>query len=89
MAACEDIETRHVRFCEQRKSRASGPMEKQGEACVSVSLTELASRNYYNGMFVPPFFKLLQDKSRNILMAGMGGGYDVFAAIPLYFELKE
>jgi hypothetical protein len=40
-------------------------------------------------MFVPPFYKKLHQGSKNILMAGMGGGYDVFTAIPLYFELRE
>ena len=27
--------------------------------------------------------------ARNILLMGMGGGYDVFAALPLYFGLKQ
>jgi len=28
-------------------------------------------------------------KSKNILLAGCGGGYDVFSALPLYFALKN
>jgi len=40
-------------------------------------------------MFVPPIFQKLQASSKNILLAGMGGGYDVFSAIPLYFELNN
>ena len=34
-----------------------------------------------------PFFKEL-DKAKNILIAGMGGGFDVFCGLPLYFGLK-
>eukprot|EP01124_Arcella_intermedia_P034176 TRINITY_DN8424_c0_g1_i1.p1 TRINITY_DN8424_c0_g1~~TRINITY_DN8424_c0_g1_i1.p1 ORF type:complete len:350 (-),score=85.44 TRINITY_DN8424_c0_g1_i1:82-1131(-) len=40
-------------------------------------------------MFVPPIFQQLEKSSHNILLAGMGGGYDVFAGLPLYFELKK
>ncbi|GGR50022.1 hypothetical protein GCM10008959_08940 [Deinococcus seoulensis] len=35
----------------------------------------------------PPFFQEVQD-SRRILIAGMGGGFDVFCGLPLYFALK-
>jgi len=38
-------------------------------------------------MFSPPFVQKLTQSSKNLLLAGMGGGYDVFTAIPLYFEL--
>lgn len=34
-----------------------------------------------------PFFNEL-DKAQNILIAGAGGGYDVFCGLPLYFWLK-
>ncbi len=34
----------------------------------------------------PPFFKALAS-SRRILIAGMGGGFDVFCGLPLYFAL--
>ena len=34
-----------------------------------------------------PFFKELK-KSRNILLAGAGGGLDIFSGLPLYFGLK-
>lgn len=27
--------------------------------------------------------------SRSILLAGMGGGFDVFCALPLFWELKQ
>jgi len=41
-------------------------------------------------MFIPLFYqKLLDSSCSNILLAGMGGGYDVFTAIPLYFELLK
>jgi hypothetical protein len=35
----------------------------------------------------PPFFAALKD-SRQILIAGMGGGFDVFCGLPLYFALR-
>ncbi|GGJ79455.1 DUF1152 domain-containing protein [Deinococcus aquiradiocola] len=35
----------------------------------------------------PPFFAALED-SRRILIAGMGGGFDVFCGLPLYFALR-
>jgi hypothetical protein len=34
-----------------------------------------------------PFFETLE-QSKNILIAGAGGGYDVFCGLPLYFNLK-
>lgn len=36
----------------------------------------------------PPFFAALKN-SRRILIAGMGGGFDVFCGLPLYFALKH
>ncbi len=38
-------------------------------------------------MFKLPFFEELEG-SRRILLAGCGGGFDVFGALPLYFALK-
>lgn len=35
----------------------------------------------------PPFFSDLAE-SKNILIAGCGGGYDVYAGLPIYFALK-
>src|ERR1051325_6965281 len=35
-----------------------------------------------------PFFNEL-DKAQNILIAGAGGGFDVFCGLPLYFWLKK
>lgn len=35
-----------------------------------------------------PFFKELEE-SKNILIAGAGGGFDIFAGIPLYFNLTN
>lgn len=35
-----------------------------------------------------PILHLLQDK-QNILIAGGGGGFDIFAGLPLYFALRE
>lgn len=35
-----------------------------------------------------PFFEELND-SQNILLAGAGGGFDIFSGIPLYFSLKK
>ena len=35
-----------------------------------------------------PILHLLQDK-QNILIAGGGGGFDIFAGLPLYFTLRE
>jgi len=35
-----------------------------------------------------PFLHLLEDR-QHILIAGAGGGFDVYAGLPLYFELKE
>lgn len=36
----------------------------------------------------PPFFDALEG-SKRILIAGMGGGFDVFCGLPLYFALRE
>jgi hypothetical protein len=38
--------------------------------------------------FELPFFQQLND-SRRILIAGAGGGFDVFSGLPLYFILRE
>ena len=35
-----------------------------------------------------PLFEKLAD-CNNILIAGAGGGYDLFSGLPLYFRLKE
>ena len=35
-----------------------------------------------------PILHLLED-SQNILIAGAGGGFDIFAGLPIYFTLKE
>lgn len=35
-----------------------------------------------------PFFQAL-DKAQNILLAGAGGGFDIFCGLPLYFSLKR
>src|SRR5579862_5054728 len=35
-----------------------------------------------------PFANLLREGS-NVLIAGMGGGFDVFCGLPIYFELKQ
>ena len=35
-----------------------------------------------------PFFDEL-DEAQNILIAGAGGGFDVFGGLPLYFWLKK
>lgn len=35
-----------------------------------------------------PIFHLLEDK-KNILIAGAGGGFDIFAGMPIYFTLKD
>ncbi len=35
-----------------------------------------------------PFFEQL-DNSRSVLIAGAGGGFDVFSGLPLYFSLRE
>jgi hypothetical protein len=35
-----------------------------------------------------PILHLLQDK-KNILIAGAGGGFDIFAGLPLYFTLRN
>ncbi len=39
-------------------------------------------------MIALPFFNELE-KSNNILLAGAGGGYDIFCGLPLYFGLKN
>lgn len=44
-------------------------------------------QNLCDSMFSIPFIQKIQ-KSQNVLLAGMGGGYDVFTGIPLYFDLK-
>ncbi|WP_211214796.1 DUF1152 domain-containing protein [Deinococcus aquatilis] len=36
----------------------------------------------------PPFFSAIKD-SRRVLIAGMGGGFDVFCGLPLYFALRS
>ncbi|WP_407569608.1 DUF1152 domain-containing protein [Deinococcus altitudinis] len=36
----------------------------------------------------PPFFSALEG-SRRVLIAGMGGGFDVFCGLPLYFALRS
>ncbi|MHC4401368.1 MAG: DUF1152 domain-containing protein [Planctomycetota bacterium] len=38
--------------------------------------------------FKLPFFQELED-SRSVLIAGAGGGFDVFSGLPLYFLLRE
>jgi hypothetical protein len=35
-----------------------------------------------------PFFGEL-DQARNVLLAGAGGGFDIFSGLPLYFGLKD
>ncbi|KAA3639268.1 MAG: hypothetical protein DWQ02_03995 [Bacteroidetes bacterium] len=35
-----------------------------------------------------PIFEALKD-SQSILLAGAGGGFDIFCGIPLYFNLKQ
>lgn len=35
-----------------------------------------------------PIFEALAD-SQNILLAGAGGGFDIFSGIPLYFNLTQ
>eukprot|EP01035_Chromulina_nebulosa_P060300 gene60300-82506_t len=35
-----------------------------------------------------PFFQEIEE-SQNILLAGAGGGFDIFSGIPLYFNLKK
>jgi len=35
-----------------------------------------------------PFFKAL-DKANNVLVAGAGGGFDIFCGLPLYFALES
>jgi hypothetical protein len=35
-----------------------------------------------------PFFAELKN-ARNILLAGAGGGFDIFSGLPLYFGLKN
>ena len=39
-------------------------------------------------MITAPILKTL-DQSKRILIAGAGGGYDIFGGIPLFFELNE
>lgn len=39
------------------------------------------------GLNIPIFNQLLSCK--NLLIAGMGGGFDVFCGLPIYFELKK
>jgi hypothetical protein len=39
-------------------------------------------------MLEQPIFRALED-SRSILIAGAGGGFDVFSGLPLYFALKD
>ena len=38
---------------------------------------------------IPLFDKLKQLGSKNILIAGCGGGFDIFCGLPLYFALKK
>ena len=35
-----------------------------------------------------PILKQLTD-CKNLLIAGMGGGFDIFCGLPIYFELKK
>jgi hypothetical protein len=37
---------------------------------------------------VPPIFQQLESSQR-VLIAGMGGGFDVYSGLPLYFALRE
>lgn len=37
---------------------------------------------------IPPFFAEIKD-SKRVLLAGAGGGFDVYCGLPLYFALKE
>ena len=39
-------------------------------------------------MLTVPFFQELEP-ARNVLIAGIGGGFDVFSGLPLYFGLRE
>ncbi len=43
---------------------------------------------YYLTMFQFPITDKLRD-SRSVLLAGAGGGFDVFSGLPLYFALKQ
>ena len=36
----------------------------------------------------PPFFERL-DRAKSVLIAGAGGGFDVFAGLPIYFHLER
>ena len=38
---------------------------------------------------IPLFAKLSNSNSKNILISGCGGGFDIFTGIPLYFSLKD
>jgi hypothetical protein len=38
-------------------------------------------------MFTLPFFSILEPSER-ILIAGAGGGFDLFCGLPLYFALQ-
>jgi hypothetical protein len=37
---------------------------------------------------LPPIFNRLESAQR-VLIAGMGGGFDVYCGLPLYFALRE
>jgi hypothetical protein len=37
---------------------------------------------------LPPIFHRLES-ARRVLIAGMGGGFDVYCGLPLYFALRE
>lgn len=37
----------------------------------------------------PSFFQSDQDVKRPVLLLGMGGGYDIFSGIPIFFELRQ
>jgi hypothetical protein len=38
---------------------------------------------------VPFFVELERKQAKNILLAGCGGGYDIYAGLPLYYALKD
>ena len=40
-------------------------------------------------MFQPAFLDKIAFSDSKVLLLGMGGGYDIFAGLPLYFEILK
>src|SRR5260370_40342099 len=67
-----------------------GPRLTQGTGGLEAAplAPDPSSRKARSPMLRQPFFAAL-DGARRVLVAGAGGGFDVFCGLPLYFALRD